>query len=506
VRPRMIDSAVLRRAPALLPLVVAALGALTFASSLRFDFAYDDRWTLVENRWLERPLGELARLLATGEALRLHVPDATRPAMVLMEALERRIYGLSPWGYHLDSLLLYALTCALAAGVAHAVSRRRDVGFFAGCFFAVAPVHTEVVGAVNYREDLLAAVGTLGVLLCLTTPSRAGDSPRRALGVGALVALGLFGKESAVTALPLLGLVMWGVPWAGAPVRASRRALVIAGAVLVAWLLWRLPLALHGDDIPLAPRRPFVQTLLRTARFEVQAVRHALFPWSVSPDRWRQPDATFGWVAPFLSLVAGALLLGKERRTRLPALGVGIALVAPLASSPLLRPVNEYADRYFFLSVLGGGLVWAWVAGHASKALGLTRARRGWLVLAVLPLAVVAFTASGMWRNERALWSAATELTPASPRAWAALARVHRLASERDAADVAMSRALAVGPDYAPGLVTEIYNHLAFGRLEEARERLTAMERRGFHDEGGLGKAKACAKLDAGAAAQCIAR
>jgi hypothetical protein len=499
----MVDDPVLRRAPALLPIVVAALGALTFASVVGFGFAYDDRWTLVENHWLERPVTELFRLLASGEALRFHVPDATRPAMVLMQALERRLYGLAPWGYHLDSLLLYALACALATGVALSVSRRREVALFAGCFFAVAPVHTEVVAAINYREDLLAAVGTLGALLCLTTRSRAGDSPWRALGVGALVALGLFGKESAVAALPLLGLVMWATPWAGAPVRNSRRALVIAGVVLVAWLLWRLPLALHGDDIPLAPRRSLVQTLLRTARFEVQAVRHALFPWSVSPDRWRQPDASFGWVAPFLSLIAGVVLLGRQRRTRLPALGVGIALIAPLASSPLVRPVNEYADRYFFLSVLGGGLVWAWAAAHAGRA-RVMASRRAWLVLALAPLAVVAFKDSSMWRNERALWSAATELTPASPRAWAGLARAHRLAQEREPADAAMSRALAVGPDYAPGLVTEIYNHLAFGRVDEARERLKGMDIRGFHDEGGLGKARACAKLDAGLAARCI--
>jgi len=501
----MIDSAVLR-APALLPILAAAVGALTFASVVGFDFAYDDRWTLVENQWLDHSLSELTRLLATGDALRRHVPDATRPVMVLLHALERRAYGLAPSGYHLDSLLLYALACALAAGVALNVSRRRDIALFAGCFFAVAPVHAEVVAAINYREDLLAAVGTLGALLCLTTASRGGDAPWRALGVGALVALGLFGKESAVTALPLLGLVVWAVPWAGATVRANRRALVIAGVVLVVWLLWRLSLALHGDDIPLAPRRSFVQTVLRTMRFEVQAVRHALFPWSVSPDRWRQPDASFGWVAPFLSLVAGVALLGREWRTRLPALGVGIALVAPLASSPLVRPVNEYADRYFFLSVLGGGLVWAWAAAHAGRALGVTGSRRAWLVVAVAPLAVVAWRASGMWQNERALWIAATELTPSSPRAWSGLARVHRLAHEREAADAAMSRALAVGPDYAPGLVTEIYNHLAFGRVDEARERLLAMERRGFHDEGGLGKAKACAKLDAAAAAQCIGR
>ena len=55
---------------------------------------------------LDRPLSELFRSLATGEALRLHIPDATPPAMALMQALERRLHGLALWGYHLDSLLL----------------------------------------------------------------------------------------------------------------------------------------------------------------------------------------------------------------------------------------------------------------------------------------------------------------------------------------------------------------------------------------------------------------
>lgn len=494
---------VLRRSA---PLFAATLALLVFGRVVGFGFAYDDRWTLVDNHALERPLGELLRLLATGEALRLHVPDATRPLMVLTEALERRMFGLAPWGYHLVSLVLYAVVCALAAQLALVLGRRRDVALFAGCFFALAPVHVEVVAAVNYREDLFAALGTLGALLCLCTRPRSSDAPARALGVGALVACALLGKESALSALPLLGLVVWLVPWTAGPLRANRQALVIAGVVLVAWLLWRFPLALHGDDIPLAPRLSLTQTLLRTARFEVQAVRHALFPWSVSPDRWKQPDASFGWVAPFVSLVVGVAVLGREKRTRLPALGVGIAMVAPLVSSPLLRPVNEYADRYFFLSVLGGGLFWGWVAAHGARALGLPSRRRSLMLLATVPLAFVAFRASAMWQSERTLWQAATELTPASPRAWAGLSRVHRLAREQPQADLAMARALAVGPEYAPALVTEIYNDLAFGRLDEARERLAVLDRRGFHDEGGLGKARSCAKLDAASAARCIER
>ena len=127
--------------------------------------------------------------------------------MVLGHWVERRAFGLSPWGYHLDSLLLYGLVCALAASVALLVTRRRDMALFAGCFFAVAPIHAEVVAAVNYREDLFAGLGTLGVLACLGTPARAAGDARtgpgavrtvaRALGVGVLLAVALGQGERA---------------------------------------------------------------------------------------------------------------------------------------------------------------------------------------------------------------------------------------------------------------------------------------------------------------------
>ena len=484
-----------------LPAAVAAVSVLLFTRVVGFGFVYDDAWTLVDNDWLAHPLAELLGLLASGAAITRHVPDATRPVMVLMEAIERRVFALTPWGYHLDSLVLYGAACALATRLALLLSRKRHVGLAAGLFFAVAPLHAEVVAAINYREDLLAAVGVLGALLLLFSPGE--ETPRRALGAAALLSFALLAKESAVAFVPLAAVVVHCVPWARAGARAHRKTLYALASVLLLWLAWRAPLALHGDDIPLAPARPLGQVLLRAARFEMLAVRYALLPLGGTPDHWRQPNASFGSVVPCLSLFLGVFLLGRERRTRLPALGIGIALSAPLACSPLFRPVNELADRYFFLGILGGGLFWGWAIGRVLARFGQSRRRMGaaWLcALLLLP----AWRATTRWRSERALWTAAVELTPVSPRAWAALSRVHRLAGEREAADMALTRALGADPSYAPALVTEIYNDLTFGRLGLAREHLAALEQRGAGEGGGLGKAKRCAKLDAEGAARCI--
>jgi hypothetical protein len=492
----------------------AAVGLVVFAPVLAFDFVYDDHWTIVGNDWLVRPFFELVRLLASGEAVARHVPDATRPLMVLVHALERRVFGFTPFGYHLVSLLLYGLSCALAARVALVLTRRRYLALFAGVFFAVSPLHAEPVAAINYREDLFAAVGTLGALLLWCTPpggSFMGTSGRRerwgrALATAVLLALGLFGKESALSFVPLAVVCVWLTPWARTAARANRFALFLLALTVLGWLVWRGPLTVGGEDLPLAPDRPLSQLLLRTARFELQALGRTLFPFGYAPDHWRQPDASLSWVVPFLSIVAGVAALGRVPSTRPAALGVAIALAAPLASSPLLRPVNEYADRYWFLSVLGAGIVWGWAFERLLLARRLGRFRR-FLPLACVPLLTLTWRATALWHDERSLWTAAVAITPGSPRAWAGLSHVQRLAGEQEAADASIERALAANGDYVPALLMQIHNELAFGRLEAARRHLALLDERGLGRESGVAKAKRCAAmLEAAAAARCIGR
>jgi protein O-mannosyl-transferase len=489
------------------------LGVLAFAPVVGFGFAYDDHWTIVENTWLERPLLELVSLLASGEAVARRVPDATRPLMALVHALERRVFGLSPWGYHLVSLALYGVCCALAARLAWVLTRNRTVTIFASVFFAVSPLHAEPVAAVNYREDLFSAIGMLGALLLFITPPQRPPgvtSQRepwgRVLATGALLLFGLLGKESALAFVPLAVAVVWLVPWAASSARTNRLALFMLGLVLFVWLAWRWPLAASGDDLPLAPDRPLVQILLRTARFELQVLRHALLPFGYSPDHWRQPDASLSWAVPFLSVLAGVAALGRVRSTRNLAVGVALALAAPLACSPLLRPVNEYADRYFFLSVLGGGIVWGWALERLLMARGLGRFRR-FLPFLCVPLLLPTWRATQIWRDDRSLWTAAVAITPGSPRAWAALSNVHRRAGDRHAAMASVERALAENPDYVPALMARIHHELAFEQLAAAREHVAELAARGLVSEAGLAKAKRCAGMpDPASAARCAGR
>jgi hypothetical protein len=484
-----------------LPLLLGLLAVVAFSPVLAFGFVYDDAWTIVDNTWLERPLGELFGLLSSGDALLRKVPDATRPAMVLSLWLDRRLFGLSPVGHHFTSLLLYGLTTFVVTRLALRLSGRVVVATAAGAFFALAPLHAEAVAAVNYREDLLSALGVATAWLLLV--ERGKSRPGRTVLSAAALAVALLAKESSVVIVPLVGVTLVALPHLRKRVRRRHGMLFALGAVLTLWALWRVPLFLLGDDIPTAPARGAAEVLLRTLRYEVEAVKHAALPFFWSPDRFHQPAPGLGVVVPFAALVFGLVTLARRRTTRLSALGVGIALVAPLGSSPLLGPVNELADRYFFLGVLGGGLFWGFVLEQWVRSRALPFPKLA-VTLVFLPMIVPAYQAMRIWKDERSVWTTAVEHSPHSTRALAALSRVERQAGNRSLAERLVEQALALDPTYAPALVTRIYNELEAGELERARAHLAELPALGAADARGTKKARRCAALDAAAAQACI--
>ncbi|MBM4363988.1 MAG: hypothetical protein FJ104_15010, partial [Deltaproteobacteria bacterium] len=349
--------------------VAGLIAAATFSSVANFDFAYDDHWTIVANRGLERPVGELLSLALRGEAHARGIPDGTRPMMLASVWFDRRVGGPGPTFGHLHSLALHTLATVLAGLAAFALSRRRRVAVIAALFFGVAPLHAEVVGLVNYREDLLAALGVLGFLTPLFWPWR--DRARWSVALlssGALLAA-LFAKESALAALalaPALAVTLGkGAGW----FRARRAALSASVLVAVLWGVHRAWLTRVGaDDVPrrleqLAP----VARVLRGARYLASGVAESVVPLfaNVDPEPLGSPSPL--WAAALGLVVAAVLELRRRRPLRPVAAGLVLSLLAPLGSSPLVGPVNERADRYLYVAVLGGGLLLGGVIDRALR-------------------------------------------------------------------------------------------------------------------------------------------
>jgi hypothetical protein len=480
--------------------LVAAVAGATYSRVPGFGFIYDDYWTVVGNTYLDRPFRELVAAAISGRSVEWNMPDATRPWMGLSLWLDRRLFGLSPGGYHLHSLGLYALVCVLVFLLAFGVLRRFMPAVYAGLVFAALPIHVEVATAINYREDLIAAAGVLGAAALWFWPGRRGLR-WRSLACGLAWAYGLLGKESALIA----PLMVAALSIARRRRLASSEAIappgLVVGIVAALWLNWRFGVSRLGEQIPTASYTG-AERVLRTFRFEVLAFAKSLAPFSPRPERDPLGSAHLAWAIVLALIVAGVVWLARRRRTRVLAAAGAAALVAPLCASPLLAPLNEIADRYWFVGSLAAALVVGWATSQPW-------ARRAELAVAVLVAgcSVASWKASSVWSSEVDLWSFIVQTSSSSPRAWSQIARVHRLADQDDLAQRAVERSLALRPDYSTARFARVFNDLWFGRLDAARAEFRLLEGREGLRADTLRLARRCVTaVDTAAARDCLER
>lgn len=451
-------------------LLVAMLAALAYLPSVGYGFIYDDYWTVVGNQHLDKSLSTLLRAAGSGRSVQWGMPDATRPAMGVSLWFDRELFGLSAGGHHLHSLALYALLSVLVFLLAFALFRSFAAALGAGLAFAVAPLHAEVAAVVNYREDLLAALGIVAAATLFFWPARRDESTRPYLVLG-LWFYALLSKESALVApmiLAALSLVR-------RPARSVWPGVLPLGTLVVAalWLNWRFGVSVLGEQIPQAEYASWAERGLRSVRFELISLGRSLLPVWTRPEYASLPAAHWLWLPAGVALL-GVLAWLARRPNAHRCLGLLlVALVAPLISCAIFAPVNELADRYWFLGSLAAALFVGWGAHglrrrHALLTLGL---------LAAMSVAgiVACWSAASVWESETNLWTSAVSSAPRSPRAWASLSRVLRIAGHNELAEQTAERALAIQPDYVPGQVALALNRLATGDRSGARRVIAAI-------------------------------
>jgi protein O-mannosyl-transferase len=465
--------------------------ALLFLRVVSFGFAYDDHWTIQENTWLEQPLGAILRAAFDGSGVRQNIPDITRPAMLASVWVDHRIFGWAPAGYHLQSVLLYLAVVLTARRLLSRLGLPLAIAFICSACFAVMPIHAEVAAAINYREDLLSALGVMLPLLALVSRDRRWHTGWRGMGVCAVWLVGLLAKESALClalALPLV--VAWlGKRW------YRRREDVLLGlvAVLVCWLGWRLGVRVHGEPLPTASAS-WSERWALGGYFIPVSVLGPLAPWTWSPDHApiRHVNAWWALAVPG-TLVALAMGL-RWRCLRVPVAGAIASLLASVMHSPLVGPANFWADRFGLLPSLGSSVVLVTVVLVAARAAGPA-------VLRVIPFALGVFClwagaecsrALACWKSDGTLWSMATQRAPDSPRAWQAyaeeLARQGRLTDARRA----IERSLALNPSRVFTRVTLLQLQIRRGEIDEARSTLAALDAEGASNARGVSRARLC--------------
>ena len=463
--------------------------AIVYSNSLQNEFTFDDHPIVEANPIVQS--GSWADVLTSP-----FWPDQPelglyRPVTLISFALNYRVIGPSPFGFHLINILLHALVCWFLYLVIDSLCGYRP-GIVGALVFATHPVHSEAVNAIVGRADLLA--GLFFLLSWYAHRRSAGAGGWRVLSA---VAYGLacFSKEHAMV-LPAV-LVAEDILLNRVGTIAERcssllrNGMAYAPFVVIGLSVLSVRYLVIGHlTLPHLPDfvdNPFayaggVERVLSGFAVLARYVVLILVPVELTV------DYTFAQVPVISSLLDVHWILGiaafaamltiviravKGEVNEFVALGVVVFLLAwfPLSNIPFAigTPMNE---RLLYLPVIGFGLLVGVGYGRLEEA---ARGCPPWILATALCLLFAARTTirNADWRDDLSLFRAATKVSPNSAKAAFNLGNALRDRGDDTGALNAYARALSIHPGYAEVL----YNRgVVYQRMEKPDLALEAYE------------------------------
>jgi protein O-mannosyl-transferase len=432
--------------PALL--LLAALAVIPYLSSLNYGYVLDDQIVITGNKFTQKGLGGIADILRTesmtgyfGEQKDLVAGARYRPLSIVIFAVEHSIMPGKPFIGHLGNILFYAMTCLLLYRVltllfplASNQTWWWSVPFLTAVFYALHPLHTEVVANIKGRDEIMTFLGALGAIWFTLRWL----SDRKAVWLilsGFSFFLGLLSKENAITFLAVIPATLYFFT------RARRedfiRTLLPILAASVIYLIIRYQVIGYflssGKQITDLMNNPFVEmnpgqklaTIMYTLGLYLKLLvlphplTHDYYPYAIPIMNWSDWQVLLS-LAAYLGLAA--VFFRGFRQRSLPAFAVLFYLATLSIVSNLFFPVGTFMnERFVFISSLAWTLVLAWLlADQLPKRLPAKVGLPAGMLLASLVTAGYfwrTWTRVPVWENALTLNRAAIAVSPNSARA-----------------------------------------------------------------------------------------
>ena len=374
--------------------------------------------------------------------------------------------GTNPFGYHLINLLLQAVNVGLVYFLGLTIFEEAATACAMAVLWTVHPLLTESITNIVGRSDQLAAFGVLaGLLLHVRAGSAVGRARLKLLiALGAVVAVGMFSKESAVVVLAAMLLYDLAFPAEGGW-RARRWGYAAAGVPVLIFLYIRLQLFASMGSAEFPPvDNPLVGSnfwLARLTAIKVIGKYLWLYVWParLSADySYNQIPVALDWQAVAGLLVciaaAAAALVCLLRRQNVSCarlfffITFFFATLAPTANLVMLIG-TIMAERFMYLPSIG--LAGCLAMGIFAAARRIAPGKSQIIGTVAVAAIVLAFTGRTLarnadWLNGYTLWASSLVSAPNSFKVHLSMARAE-LDSSRPNLDHAVAeseRSLAI--------------------------------------------------------------
>jgi protein O-mannosyl-transferase len=443
--------------------LLLAVTALAYAGSLKNGLVWDDH-DVVEQNALNRSVASLPQLFTMSDSISgWPATHYYRPLARATYLLDYQLFGLKPWGYHLENLLLHLANVLLLFCVARTLFGANLPSLFASALFALHPGIGEPVFAVFARNTLMALLFMLLTFLAFHRGIRS-DSRGFIAMAAFLLFLGLLSKETALMIVPVL---IWQCRDARVSARGTLlRLLPVAGVVIIYGALRYNALR---DVLPPLQATDLATRLANDLYVVPRYLLLLLFPARLTV--WHEVPAGLGPLMPvlvctWLLLVAGVIAaVGFGGKVVRFALFWGGCMLVPLLGV-MTFPGAPMAERHLYIPLaglsLGAAALWVRLPARFS---GTGMAAAG-IVLALFAGRTVARSAD--WQSDLTLFRSAVAVNPSSATARFNLGNAYQQAGNPDAALREWQTVVALDPRAWDALNEVGRQHLLAGRHEEA--------------------------------------
>ncbi len=458
---------------------------VVYGRAIDSPFVCDDGPSIVENEsirqwWPLRGNGEQPGALSPPQ----DSPTSGRPLVNWSFALNYRLGGLHPRGYHIVNIALHTLNVWLLAALLWRTLRLPHFeGMFEGAagplafgvalVWAVHPLVTETVVYVTQRTELLVSFFYLATLYASLRYRQ--QSSIRWLTAAVLACWAGMASKEVMASAPLMVLLFDRTFISGSLREAWQSSRSLYVGLFASWLL----LACLAGPGPHSASSGFhlgvsaIEWWFTQCQVLLMYLKLAVWPWPLSihyePPYLTSFRTAWVYVVPVAILIAGTLVLLWRRNAAGYLAAFALAILAPTLVVPIVTEIAAERRMYLPLAALVAMFV---VGGYVALRHTLsTRHALTTIVAAALLLACgggVSGTRLAAFGNELTLWQDVLARDPNDATAQYNVGTIYLHRNDPQRALAYFERAVAIRPDYAPAHFNLGTALTSLGRPQEA--------------------------------------